>query len=148
MALLHQPKDLEEQFQAMVDRMFGEFPRLAEFPRWTSLTAPPALDMYETDGTYTVEIAVPGYDPKEINVEVSGNTLTVSGQHAETSEKKEAKYHRKEMRRGSFSRSVSVPQDIDPDKVEANIEKGVLKIELTPVKPIASKKVAIKDGGS
>lgn len=52
------------------------------------------------------------------------------------------------MRRGSFARSVSVPQDIDPDKVEANIEKGVLKIELTPVKPIASKKVAIKDGGS
>jgi HSP20 family protein len=148
MALLQQSKDLEEQFQAMVDRMFGEFPRFADIPRWTTLTAPPALDLYETEGKYTVEIAVPGYDPKEINVEVSGNALTVSGQHVETTEKKEAKYHRKEMRRGSFSRTVTLPQDIDSETVEADIQKGVLKIELSPIKPIAAKKVAIKGTAS
>lgn len=144
MALLQQSKDLQDQFQAMVDRMFGEFPHFGELPRWTAIGAPPAVDLYESDGKYTLEVAVPGYEPGDINVEISGNTITVSGQHSETTEKKEAKFHRKEMRRGTFTRTVSLPQDIDPDTVDANIEKGVLKIELKPVKPIASKKVEVK----
>lgn len=145
MSVLEQTKDLQSEFQTLVDRMFGEFPFFAEMqPRWTALTAVPAMDLYEKDGKYLLELAVPGYDPGEINAEINAGTVTITGSHAETSEKKDAKYYRKELRKGAFSRTVTLPQDIDPDKVDAKVEKGVLTLTLSPLKPIAAKKIAIK----
>jgi HSP20 family protein len=102
------------------------------------------MDLYEKDGKYVLELATPGFDPKEINVEVSGATVTVSAQHTETTEKKDVKYHRREMRRGAFTRAVTLPQDLDAEAISATIDKGVLKVELTPIKPIAPKKIAVK----
>jgi len=105
----------------------------------------PALDVYEKDGKYIVELAVPGYEAKEIHAEVNAGALTISGSHVETTEKKTAKFYRKEMYRGSFTRTAALPQDIDPDKVDARVEKGVLTLTLEPLKPIAAKKIAIKE---
>lgn len=126
---------------ALLDRMFDSFfDWQVPAPRFNA--AP--LDLYEKDGKYVLELATPGYDPKEINVEVSGGTVTVSGEHEEKSEKKDVRYHRREMRRGSFSRTVTLPQDLDANSVAATIDKGLLKVELTPVKPIAPKKIEVK----
>lgn len=127
---------------ALLDRMFDSFfDWQLPAARW-SYAAP--LDLYEKDGKYVMEIAAPGYDPKDVNVEVSGGTVTVSGQHGERSEKKDVRYHRREMRYGSFSRTVTLPQDLDANAVSATIDKGVLRVELTPVKPIAPKKIEVK----
>jgi HSP20 family protein len=133
-------------FQTLVDRMFDELPFFPEgtASRLTGVTSGPAMDLYEKDGRYVVELAVPGYDAKEIHAEVNAGTLTISGVHADTSEKKTAKFYRKEMHRGSFTRTVTLPQDIDADSVEAKVEKGVLTLTLAPLKPIAAKKIAIK----
>lgn len=145
MPLLEQTKDLQSEFQAIVDRMFGDFPFFTEIqPRMTAFSAVPAMDLYEKDGKYVLELAVPGYEPKEINAEVNAGTVTVTGTHAEASEKKDAKFYRKEIRKGAFTRTVALPQDIDADKVDAKVEKGVLTLTLTPLKPIAAKKIAIK----
>jgi HSP20 family protein len=128
---------------ALLDRVFDSFfDWQLPVPRASYAIAP--LDVYEKDGKYVVEMAVPGFEAKDINVEVSGATVTVSGEHAEKSEKKGVKYHRREMRRGSFSRSVTLPQDLDANGVSATIEKGVLKVELSPTKPIAPKKIEVK----
>lgn len=128
---------------ALFDRMFDTFFDFSlPVPRFGY--APTPLDLYEKDGKYFLEIAAAGYDPKEINVEVSGGTVTVNGEHAEQTEKKGARYHRKEMRRGAFSRTVTLPQDIDANAVSAKIEKGILTVELVPLKPIAPKKVEVK----
>lgn len=128
---------------ALLDQMFDSF---FDWPlpavRVPAVAAP--MDLYEKDGKYVLELATPGFDPKEINVEVSGATVTVSGQHTETSEKKDVKYHRREMRRGAFTRTVTLPQDLDAESVSATIDKGVLKVELTPIKPIAPKKIEVK----
>lgn len=127
---------------ALLDQMFGSFfdwqlPTLG----FTYAGAP--LDLYEKDGKYVIEVATPGYDPKEIDVEVTGGTVTISGEHFEKSEKTDLKYHRREMRRGAFSRTITLPQDLDADSVKAKVDKGVLKVELTPVKPIAAKRIAV-----
>jgi HSP20 family protein len=103
----------------------------------------PAVDLYEKDGKYVAELAVPGYKNDNINVEVNGNVLTVTGQYDETSTKNDAKYHRREIRRGSFSRSIALPQEIDADSVRAKVERGILTVTLSPVKPIAPKKIPI-----
>ncbi len=127
---------------ALLDEMFEPFLNLP-FPRFTYTGATP-LDLYEQDGKYVLEIAVPGYDPKEINVEVSGNTVSISGWHTEKAEKKELRYHRREMRQGSFSRTVTLPQDLDADAVYAKVDKGILKVELTPTKPMSPHKIEVK----
>jgi HSP20 family protein len=128
---------------ALLDRMFDSFfDWQLPVPRASYTTAP--LDLYERDGKYVVEMAAPGFAPKDINVEVSGATVTISGEHAEKSERRGVRYHRREMRRGSFSRSVTLPQDLDANAVSATIEKGLLKVELTPAKPIAPRKIEVK----
>lgn len=146
MPLLEQTKDIGTDFQALVDRVFGEMPLLSElqFPRIAAYGTWPAFDLYEKDGKYFMEFAVPGYDPKEINVEVTGSTVTVSGSHAETVDKKEAKYHRREVRRGTFTRTLTLPEDIDAENVDATVDNGILTLTLNPVKPIQAKKIAIK----
>lgn len=128
---------------AVLDRMFDSFFDWSlSAPRLGYVAAP--LDLYEKDGSYVLEIAAPGYDAKDINVEVSGGTVMISGEHAEKAEKKDTRYHRREIRRGAFARTVTLPQDIDASAVSATIDKGVLKVELIPVKPIAPKKVEVK----
>jgi HSP20 family protein len=128
---------------ALFDRMFDSFfDWQLPAPRFGYWQAP--LDLYEKDGKYVLEMGVPGFEPKEINVEVNGATVTVSGEHSEKAEKKGVRYHRRELRQGSFSRSVTLPQDLDSDSVSAKIDKGVLKVELIPVKPISPKKVEVK----
>lgn len=148
MTIREQTKDIASDFQGLVDRMFGDFPYISEFqPRLTAFTAAPPLDLYEKDGKYALDVSVPGYDPQEINVEVSGNTVTISGKHSETSEKRDAKYHRKEIRKGSFMRTVTLPQDVDPENVEAGMQNGMLTVTLTPRKPIEAKKILVKSTG-
>lgn len=145
MALLEQTRDLQSEFQSLVDRFFGDFPFFTEVqPRLAALANVPAMDLYEKDGNYILELAVPGYEPGEIHAEVNAGTVTVTGSHVESTEKKDAKIYRKEIRKGSFARTVTLPQDIDAEKVDAKVEKGVLTLTLTPLKPIAAKKIEIK----
>lgn len=125
---------LDEVFEPFLD---FSFPRL----RYTGATP---LDLYEQNGKYVLEIAVPGYDPKEINVEVSGNAVSIFGRHAEKAEKKELRYHRREMRQGSFSRTITLPQDLDTDAVDAKMDKGILKVQLTPTKPMIPHRIEVK----
>ena len=115
------------------------------FPRFNYVGATP-LDLYEKDGKFVVELAAPGYEPRDINVEVSGNTVALSGTHSERSDIKDARYHRREMRSSSFSRTVTLPQDLDANAVKASIDKGILKVELTPIKPLMPKRIEVKEG--
>jgi len=137
-------KDWSSELDALVNRAFADFPFISEFqfPRGSAFTAP-AMDVYQKDGKYVLDLAVPGYETKDVNVEVNGSTVSISGNHKDTEEKKGARYYRREVRTGSFTRSVTLPQDLDPENVDAALNRGVLTITLTPTKPIAPKKVQI-----
>jgi HSP20 family protein len=127
---------------ALIDQMFDTFfDWQLPTPRFTYMPTP--LDLYEKDGKYVLEMATPGFEAKEINVEVSGGTVTITGDHTEKTERKDVKYYRREMRHGSFSRTVTLPQDLDANTVTATIDKGILKVALTPVKPISPKKIEV-----
>lgn len=139
-------KDLSDEFDALVNRALGDFPFLSElpFPRVAPFTPGPPLDVYENDGKYAIDLSVPGYDAKDVNIEVNGSTVTISGSRKQSDEKKTARYYRREMRSGSFERSVTLPQELDSEHVDAKLQNGLLTIELAPLKPIAAKKIAIK----
>jgi HSP20 family protein len=126
----------------LVDEMFDAFFDW-QLPGRFAYSATP-LDLYEKDGKYVLEMAVPGYDAKDVNVEVTGQIVSISGEHTEKTDKRDVRYHRREIRSGSFSRSITLPQDLDANAVVAKIDKGILKVELSPMKPIAPKKIEVK----
>lgn len=108
-----------------------------------SFGAEPRVNVSEVDGGYVIECAVPGYKKDDITLEAGGNEVTVSGRFSKEETEEQRQYRRHEMRRGEFSRTIAFPTDIDPESVKASLEKGILKVELRPLKPIASKKIPI-----
>ena len=103
----------------------------------------PAMDLYKKDGSYVVEVALPGMDKKDIVIEVEANRLTITAKYDFKEEELDKRYHYRELRRGDFSRSVTFPEPIDADKIVADFDKGMLKIQIPSLKPIEPKKVAI-----
>jgi HSP20 family protein len=124
-----------------MDRLF-EDSFVGRRPReWApALEATLALDMYQTDDATVIKSSVPGVKPEELDISISGNTLTISGESKEEEEVKEEHYIRRERRYGSFSRSVVLPEGLEPDKAEASFEDGVLTLTI-PKAPETKPKV-------
>ena len=95
----------------------------------TSNFAPP-VDVYEDEHHISLKIEVPGIDEKDINVSIENNTLTVRGERRFEKDEKEENFHRVERMYGSFTRSFTLPNTVDPEQVSAHYDKGVLKIRL------------------
>src|SRR5438128_178730 len=114
-----------------VNRIFRESfsPEGADEALTTSNFAPP-VDVYEDEHNITLKIEVPGIDEKDINVTIENNTLTVRGERRFEKDEKEENFHRVERMYGSFTRSFTLPNTVDPVQVSAHYEKGVLKIRL------------------
>lgn len=103
----------------------------------------PPLDMHETDSEVVVEATLPGVKPEEVDVQVTGNVLTIKGERKEQEEKKEASYIYQEQRFGSFCRSVTLPTEVVVDKAKAEFEDGVLTLTLPKSETVKSKTIKI-----
>ncbi len=90
----------------------------------------PSVDLSESDDAIQVRVDVPGLKASEINVEVNGNILRISGEHKEEKKEKGRTYHRMERRVGSFSRTITLPDEVREEKVTAECQDGVLTISL------------------
>src|SRR5438046_5890743 len=125
------------EFSTMQDRMnrmnrlFRESysPEAPEEALTTTNFAPP-VDIYEDEHNITLKIEVPGIDEKDIDVRIENNTLTVHGERKFEKEEKEENFRRVEQHYGSFTRSFTLPSSVDAENIQANYEKGILKIEL------------------
>jgi HSP20 family protein len=117
--------------QDRMNRIFRESfnPESPEEAVTTANFAPP-VDVYEDEHNITLKIEVPGIDEKDINVSIENNTLTVRGERRFEKDEKEENFHRVERMYGSFTRSFTMPNTVDPEEVSAHYEKGVLKIRL------------------
>lgn len=104
----------------------------------------PALDLSETPNAFALRMDIPGMEAKDIEIQVRGNTVTVSGQRKEEREDKTSAFHRIERRRGSFWRTISLPCDVNEDEVAAEYAKGVLNLTLPKSDVAKGKKIAVK----
>jgi len=104
----------------------------------------PALDVYQTDKDVVIKASLPGVKPEEVEVSITGDMLTIKGEHKEESEEKKANYFRKELRYGNFQRSIDLPFPVKSDKAEASYENGVLTITLPKVEEVKPKQIKIK----
>ncbi len=104
----------------------------------------PAADIYETPDEFVVELEVPGFQEKELEVEVSDHTLTVKGEAKEEKDKKERTFLLHERLERSFERRFHLPEEADTDKLKAVFNRGVLEIHAPKVVPAKAKRVPIE----
>ncbi|MGA8830625.1 MAG: Hsp20/alpha crystallin family protein [Desulfomonilaceae bacterium] len=138
------PENALTEFRKEVDDLFNQFFGNAGWLPGTSFSKgfTPAFDVSDTDEDILVKAELPGVDPKDIEVDLSGTTLTVKGEKKEEQEDKTENVHRIERSFGCFSRSVTLPCEVKEDQVEANFKNGVLNLKLP--KAESGKKRSIK----
>jgi HSP20 family protein len=103
----------------------------------------PAVDIYETDQDLVLTAEIPGIDEKDVEISLENNVLSIKGDRKFEKETKEENYHRIERSYGTFYRSFTLPNYVDPEKVHAVHENGVLKVHMGKKPELKPKKVKI-----
>ncbi|MCW5980988.1 MAG: Hsp20/alpha crystallin family protein [Bryobacteraceae bacterium] len=104
----------------------------------------PAMNVTQDADRYQVRAELPGIRTEDLQISVERNKLVVSGKREMPGESDAVSYHRRERAGGSFSRSLTLPADLDADKVEANYANGVLTITLPKAEAVKARQVTVK----
>jgi HSP20 family protein len=107
----------------------------------------PRFDVKETRDGYFIHADIPGVKEDDLNVSLTGNVLTISGQRNVEQKQEDERYFAMERSYGDFTRSFSLPEGADPDTIKADLKEGVLSIELKKKPDVQAKKIAIGKGG-
>ena len=129
-----------------MNRLFDDALRgLPAFPANDAAVLVPSIDVKETEKAFEVEAELPGVDQKDVNVTYANGLLTIKGEKKAETEETNAGYHFSERSYGSFQRSFSI-DDVDTDKIEANFDRGVLRVTLpkAPAAAAKTKKIEIQ----
>jgi HSP20 family protein len=133
------------EFERMARRFESPFPRLFEdFEDKFADVFTPAIESYVKDGNLVVRADVPGLEPKDLDVSILGNVLTVKGERKNEQEVKKDDYLRREVSYGAFERRTSLPEGAATDKVRASFKNGVIEITVPLAKDTVAKKVQIE----
>ena len=136
-------------FRRDFDQIFYRFlswPSAQEETTMTTAGFSSAIESFiDKDGKkFHCQVMLPGVDPKNVNLQVQGNTLTISGERGATRETKEADYLRREISYGSFQRTMLLPDGVDTDKLNAEYRNGILDITAPIAAAALPRKVEIK----
>ena len=121
---------MQSEMNRMFDEVFGGMAR-GRSGRQQGVQATewaPSMDVFEEDGNLMIRAELPGVKQEDVDIPVHDRVLTISGQRREETETERGGYHVRERRRGAFSRSVMLPQDVDEDRIRARYEDGVLEV--------------------
>ncbi len=127
----------QEEMNKMLDNFFG---REAYFGMGWS----PNIDIAENEEVIIIKAEIPGIDPKDIDISIAGDTLTIKGEKKEEKENKGKHYHRVERSYGSFTRAIDLPAPVMTDKVKAEDHNGVLEITLPKMEKAKAKRITAK----
>src|SRR5512143_2638451 len=132
--------------QDRMNRLFGD--QLGAMTHDEALTGAfvPPVDVYEDENSIQVRLEVPGIDEKDIDVCLENNVLTIRGERKFEKDEKEENFHRVERRYGSFTRSFTLPATVHAEDVQADYEKGVLKIRLAKRAEAKPKQIKVNLG--
>jgi HSP20 family protein len=106
----------------------------------------PAMDLVETEDHFVLKADLPGVVESDVKVELEDNVLTIAGERRHEEEAKSGGYYRLERATGVFSRSLTLPEGIDPEAVQASFDKGVLEVRIPKPEERKPRRVAISVG--
>ena len=138
-----------KKFRREGEDMYGQFFEPEFFPsafflgknKWT-----PKLDISEGKKDITIKAEVPGIEARDFDISLDGRILTIKGQKKEEQKENEETYYRVERSYGYFSRTIELPAEVDPNKVEASYRRGILKIKLRKTKSSETKRIQVATG--
>ena len=131
---------MEEEMEDLVERFWGGGGgRLATRPSFL-----PTVDLVETETHFEVAVDLPGLKPEEVDVELKGGDLWITGKREEEKEEKDKTYHRVERHYGEFRRVLPLPSTIQEEKIDAKFEDGVLKIVVPKSEEAKPKHIEVK----
>src|ERR1700740_656544 len=131
--------------QDRLNRIFQEYAPRGD-PELTAGNFVPPVDIYEDEQNVTLKVELPGVDPKDVDVKVENNTLTIRGERKFEKEEREENFHRVERRYGSFVRSFTLPNSVDTYNTRADYENGVLKVQLAKRAEAKPKQIKVNVG--
>jgi HSP20 family protein len=138
MALLVRPQPFSRDVDRFFDAFFGGE---GESRRWV-----PPMDLWEAGDTYVLKADLPGVAEEDVSIEVQDGTLTISGQRASEERTDAQGWYRYERPFGSFTRTLSLPEGVDPDGIVAEFARGVLEVRIPKPEQRKPRRVEIKAG--
>lgn len=134
---------LQHEFDDLFNRLFRRDFGFAGDPLGKGLWFP-TTDISETKKKITLKVEIPGVETRDIDVSVDGRRLTIKGERKQEKEEREENFHRTERFYGQFQRTIELPAEVDPSKVDAAYKRGVLRIGLQKTKESHPRKIKVK----
>ena len=134
---------IQDEMNRLFGRAFGQRPGQGEVGQrlWA-----PALDIAERPDAYLVTVEVPGIKPEDLDITLEGGVLTVQGERRFQDQSADQQWHRVERRYGAFRRSITLPSQVQEDKVEASFEDGLLQIVVPKAEAAMPKRIEVRAG--
>ena len=134
---------LQDRMNRLFDDAFRGGGRTAADEDWTLGAWAPAVDIYEQDGNIVLKAELPGVNPKDVDVRVENNILTLRGERKFEGDVKKESYHRVERAYGAFTRSFTLPNVVDTAKIKAEYKDGLLRMTLPTKEEAKPKQISI-----
>jgi HSP20 family protein len=141
MSLLVKPEPFSQEFDRLFNRLFDVGGTTAA-QRWV-----PPMDLLEADDHFTLRADLPGLSEEDVSIEVQDGTLTISGERESEHERREQGWFRVERSFGRFSRSLTLPDGVDPDGVTAEFDRGVLTVRIPKPEQRKPRRIEIRAAG-
>ncbi|MDX6534358.1 MAG: hypothetical protein QOF68_2102 [Gaiellales bacterium] len=134
--------EMSERLRRMIEETFGALPAVVqEVAAWI-----PAVDIREAEDAYVIEAELPGARPEDVNIELIGNELSITGEIKDPDD--EGTVRRRGRRRGRFEFHVTLPNEVDGDNISADFENGVLSVRVPKMERAQHRRIEIGDSGS
>lgn len=130
------------EMEDLFDRFVGDGPQTGPIAAWA-----PRVDVEETEKEFVVKADLPGVDPKDVDIQVVDNVLTLRGCKEEKKEERKKNYHRVERFSGQFYRAIGLPAGADADKVTATTGNGTVTVTIPKKAEAQPKKIAVQPKG-
>jgi HSP20 family protein len=138
---------LQERMNRLFDESFRGLGRGGSDDEWSlGGSWAPAVDIFQQEGNIVLKAEVPGMDPKDVEIRVENNVLTLRGERKFDDEVKRENYHRVERSYGAFTRSFTLPNVVDTEKIKADYRDGVLRVTLPTREEAKPKQITISVG--
>jgi HSP20 family protein len=140
MALLVKPEPFTREIDRVFDAFFGQ---TDQGRRWV-----PPMDLVEAEDHFVLKADLPGLTEADVNIEVQDGTLAISGERKAEHEEREKGWYRIERSFGSFNRSLTLPDGVEPDRIEASFKDGVLEVRIPKPEERKPRRISISGGSS